>query len=416
MSDKKVDFLHETRLSTTDAEGHRVYLHPEDVQGKFRTRRTIFYTLLIFIYLILPWIHIDGKQSILIDITHREFTFFGFTFFGHDIPLLFFILTLWVFAFAFITAVWGRVWCGFACPQTVFIDAIFSRIERWIEGKARQRKELEKAPWTLQKFFKKTFKWLLFLLVSLHIVHSFLGYFVGTRRLFWMSLHSPLDNWGVFVAMLIGVAIVLLDFGWFREQFCIIVCPYGRIQSVMMDENSLVVAYDTKRGEPRRSVGVSRDAEGDCINCFACVKVCPTGIDIRNGTQLECIACTACMDMCDEIMLKVGKPQGLIRYDSENNLKGGGKKIFTGRILVYLAVITLLLGGLIYSLRHQTILDVVYTRSKNPYQIISRSDSDPVIMNQLQVHLSYNIQESTNISIRTSTLSSSDLEIIAPAS
>lgn len=335
MSNNKFE-LHEERLATTDEHGHRVYLYPEDVSGIWRNRRTIFYWFLIFIFLVLPWIHYDGMQVILLNLPKREFIFLGETFYAHDAPLLLMIFLGFIFTMGFITSIWGRFWCGWSCPQTVFIDAIYRRIERIVEGKARQREKLDASPWSFTKLFKKAVKWSLFLVASLHISHSFLGYFVGTRELFWITLSPPAEHMTLFLIMLFLTALFLFDFGWFREQFCLIACPYGRIQSVMMDENSLVVAYDTKRGEPHKGAERAGEAHGDCINCYACVRSCPTGIDIRRGTQLECIACTNCIDACDDIMTRVGKDTGLIRYDRENNLEGNPVKKFGIRPKIYL--------------------------------------------------------------------------------
>jgi cytochrome c oxidase accessory protein FixG len=373
------------RLASTDEEGHRVYIHPEDVKGKWRTRRHLFYWFLIILYLVLPWTHFAGKQTILLDIVHREFTFFGLTFYAHDTPIILLLFLIFIFTMGFITSQWGRAWCGWSCPQTVFIDTIYRQIERLIEGKARARTKLSESSWTLEKIAKKSIKWFIFTLVSLHIAHSFLGYFVGTRELFAISLHSPNDNWTLFTIMLFITGLCLFDFGWFREQFCIIACPYGRFQSVMMDENSLTIAYDYTRGEPRRQ-GTPSDDEGDCINCYHCVKACPTGIDIRRGTQLECIACTNCIDACDEIMLKIDKPTGLIRYDSENNIKGIAKKGIQVRPLIYLTVIAIALAALSFVVKDSKELHVTLIRGTGtPYKELKNG----VILNLYKLRLDY---------------------------
>lgn len=381
--------LPDSRLATTDEHGNRVFIHPEDIKGKWKTYRTRFYWFLIFLYLVLPWIYIDGKQWILLNIPQRIFTIFGVNFYGHDGPLLFFLAVGFVLTIAFITSIWGRVWCGWACPQTVFIDSIYRTIERLVEGKARQRKALQQAPWDFHKLLKRSIKWLLFTLVSLHIVHSFLGYFVGTHRLFWITLNSPFENWELFTTMLFLTAVILFDFGWFREQFCIIACPYGRFQSVAMDDDSMVVAYDAKRGEPRRQKGLAKDAEGSCINCRRCVKACPTGIDIREGTQLECIACTMCIDACDEIMVKLNQPTGLIRYTTENELKGKSGKKIKPRSLVYLSLIFILGVGLYtsLSLRSQLQMQIFRSSKESAFQEIKLKNQDPLIVNHLRVKL-----------------------------
>ena len=277
MSVKNRFELDSERLATTDETGRRVYLYPEDVEGRWKNRRTIFYWFLIVLYLVLPWIYIKGKPALMLNIFTREFSFMGFTLHGVEPILLFLVVISGLFFIAFLTSIFGRVWCGWGCPQTVFIQTIFSKIESLIEGGARARKALDEAPWTAGKILKRSLKWICFTIVSLHIAHTFIGYIVGPRELLAISLHNPTQNLGLFITVMVVSGIFLFDFGWFREQFCIIACPYGRMQSVMMDENSLVVAYDKKRGEPRRGL-VPHEQEGDCINCYACVKVCPTGI------------------------------------------------------------------------------------------------------------------------------------------
>lgn len=360
--------LDQERLSTTDEHGHRVYLHPEDVQGKWKDRRHIVYWFLIGLYLVLPWIYIKNRPALLIDIFNREFTFIGFTFYGVD-PILFFLIAISsLFFIAFMTSLFGRVWCGWGCPQTVFIQALFMKIETLIEGSARQRRELHNSAMSFNKFFKKSLKWIIFTVISMHIAHTFIGYFTGPRELFHMTLQNPIDHVGIFIATMTLTGIFLLDFGWFREQFCIIACPYGRMQSVMMDENSLVVAYDVNRGEPRRGTpGIIRTDEGDCINCYNCVKVCPTGIDIRHGTQLECIACTNCIDACDEIMIKIKKPTGLIRYGSEMELQGQPRKLITTRSIIYIAITLFFFGSIFMFLHDSSKLQLIFMRGKETY-------------------------------------------------
>ena len=407
--------LHEERLATTDEKGHRVYLHPEDVSGKWKTRRTLFYRGLIGLYLILPWIHFQGKQIILLDIPQREFTFFGQTFYAHDAPLFLLVLLAFVFTMGFITSLWGRVWCGWACPQTVFIDAIYGKIERLIEGKSRQRQKLDQAPWNFEKVWKKSLKWGLFLIASLHISHSFLGYFVGARKLFWITMSPPQEHMTLFFIMLFLTGLFLFDFGWFREQFCLIACPYGRLQSVMMDEDSLVVAYDPIRGEPRRGT-VERSDEGDCINCYHCVKACPTGIDIRRGTQLECIACTNCIDACDEIMLKVGKEPGLIRYDTEAALEGKETKRFKPRSFIYLGAITLVLSILGYNLSQANNLKVTLIRgTKVPYREQILPDGTKQVRNLYRIRLDYKGSTHKEVLFRLKEKASQEaVELITP--
>jgi cytochrome c oxidase accessory protein FixG len=387
LKSKNIFELDPERLATTDEYGNRIFIYPEEVRGIWKERRKFFYWFLIIVYLVLPWIYIEGKPSLMVNIVKREFTFLGQTLYGVE-PILFFLLVAsGLFLIGFMTSLYGRVWCGWACPQTVFIQSIFMKIEAFFEGSARTRRELEKSPWTLSKILRKSLKWGSFSVISLHIAHTFVGYFVGPRELFMITMQSPLENWGVFSSVMILTTIFLLDFGWFREQFCIIACPYGRMQSVLMDENSLIVSYDTQRGEPRRgSAATISSNEGDCINCYQCVKVCPTGIDIRRGTQLECIACTQCIDACDNIMIKLKKPKGLIRYSSENEILGKKRKMITMRSVIYLLISFILISLFFYFLKASTNLNMVFLRSKVPFQNI---ENGKFIINHFTLKLSH---------------------------
>lgn len=393
--------LPESRLATTDETGKRVYIHPHDLRGIWKNRRTIFSWFLIIVYLVLPWITIDGQQIIRLDLPARNFYLFGYTFYGHDGPFLLFVLLSFVFFISFLTTIYGRVWCGWACPQTVFIDVLYRRIERLIEGTGAKRDKLEKAPWNLEKILKRSVKWLLFILVSLHIVHSGIGYFVGTRELFFITTQSPASHPSLFILMLTLTLIILIDFGWFREQFCIIACPYGRFQSIVMDENSLIISYKNKRGEPRKRSETAKQqgSHGDCVNCNRCVHVCPTGIDIRDGLQMECIACTMCIDACDDIMLKVGKPKGLISYTSENQLRGKKKKISV-RSYVYASLFLITFISMVLTLSDRSHLKIQLIRSGNSaFQLIK---SEKKVINFFDIKYRYNNDEKIHVKIHLS--------------
>ncbi len=382
--------LHPDRLGTTDERGRRVFVYPADVRGKWRTLRVRTRAALVIFFLVLPWIHINGKQWLLLDIVHRRFEIFGLSLRAHDAPAIVFVLATAAFGLFFVTTVWGRVWCGWACPQTVFIEGVFRRIERWIEGAALSRRRLAQSPWTKKKIALKTAKWTLYVLASAVITHSFLAYFVGSRELVTMILGDPRENWSSFLFILTTTGLILFNFAWFREQFCIIMCPYGRFQSVFMDRNTMIVGYDAKRGEPRKTRELPKDTPaGDCVNCYRCVQVCPTGIDIRRGTQMECISCTACIDACDDVMTKTKRPTGLIRYTSETDLQGQSWRWIRPRSIASAALFALSLSGLVaFVLLHDS-LDVAWLRAKGaPYDVIKSEGREDVIVNRFQLELS----------------------------
>lgn len=384
--------LPKDRLTTTDESGRRVYLYPADVRGRFRDARNYFYGILLLIFLVLPWIKVGGIQSILLDLPRRRFSFFGLTFWGHDAPLFWPVLAGFVMTLVFSTAVWGRIWCGWACPQTVFIDGVFRRIERWIEGDAFTRRKRDAGPWTPEKIRKKAVKGAAFVLASLVISHSFLAYFVGTDELAAMVRQSPVAHPTSFLIMLITTGIVLFDFGWFREQFCAIACPYGRFQSVLMDDHSMIVGYDSQRGEPR-------SGSGDCVNCYRCVQVCPTGVDIRRGVQMECVACSACIDACDEVMTRLHKPVGLIRYTSFAELQGQPRKRFGVRARVYLAILSAMLIAFVFMVSNRKSLDYTFVRFKGmPFEMVNNAAGLPVVLNHYKIDLSNQSAEDMEIS------------------
>lgn len=376
--------LDKERLASTSETGSRIYFYPAKVVGFFRTYRNWVYRVLILFFIALPWIKVSGRQWMLLDVVHRRFSIFGLQFWGHDAPMLVVVLLAFVLFMGLLTALLGRAWCGWACPQTVFIDQVYRKIEEWIEGAPLVRKRRNDGPMTAKKFSLKSIKWSLYTIVSLVLTHSFLALFVGSDNLLEMIQHSPIEHPSAFLVILFTTAIILFDFGWFREQFCIIACPYGRMQSVMMDDNSLVIGYDEKRGEPRKKRKADTD-QGDCINCYRCVQVCPTGIDIRRGVQLECIMCTACIDACDTVMTKIGKPKGLVRYDSEASLKQNKKTQFIRpRIAIYTVLLIAAITTLSFLVSHRNPVDTFFVRGKNTPYVVTENGW---IRNQFNVRI-----------------------------
>lgn len=328
-------------VTTINNDGSRFFLHPADVRGRFTLWRRVAAIFLIGIYALLPWIPINGYPAVFLDVVNRRFHILGLTFAAQDLWLAFFFITGLGFSLFLVTALFGRLWCGWACPQTVFLEHVYRRIERWIDGDAPARKKLEAQEWTEAKVARRVFKHGIFLLVSLVIAHLFLAYFISIPQLYEWMLTGPLEHWGAFIFVIVATLILYFNFSWFREQLCLVICPYGRLQSALIDDDSLVIGYDENRGEPRGPA--KQEGIGDCIDCQRCVQVCPTGIDIRQGLQIECIGCANCIDACDAIMDKLGRARGLVRYDSLNGLAAKKRRILRPRLALY--GVLLLLGA-----------------------------------------------------------------------
>ena len=325
-------------VTTIQADGSRPFLYPADTQGRFTKARRWSAFGLIALYLSLPWIKINGYPAVFLDLNERRFHLFGLTAAAQDLWLLFFLITGVGFSLFFVTALFGRIWCGWACPHTVFLDHVYRRIERLVEGDAVKRRALAAAPMDATKGFKLVVKHGLYILVSAIITHLFLAYFVSLPEVWHMVRAAPTEHWSAFAFVTIYTAGLYFNFAWFREQLCIVICPYGRIQSALIDDHSLVVGYDEKRGEPRGKPGT--EGVGDCVSCNRCVQVCPTGIDIRQGLQMECVGCTACIDACDDVMAKVKRPTGLIRYDSQAAFTGKTTRWLRPRTVLYGILLT----------------------------------------------------------------------------
>ncbi|MEO8770917.1 MAG: 4Fe-4S dicluster domain-containing protein [Ferruginibacter sp.] len=383
-------------IATITKEGKRNYILPKKPKGKIYNLRTWFSVFYLVVFFGLPFIKVNEEPLLMFNIIERKFIIFGMIFWPQDffifgIGMLTFILFVILF-----TVVFGRIFCGWACPQTIFMEMVFRKVEYWIEGDASQQKLLKHMAWNAEKITKRSLKFVSFFIISFVIANFFLAYLIGMDTLI-NDISHPGKSVGTLTSLLGFTTVFFFVYWWFREQVCIVVCPYGRLQGVLLDKNSIVVAYDYKRGEPRGKLkreenfkikddhdckctdckgdGGCNDVvkkmeaiqpvaiHGDCIDCYACVKVCPTGIDIRNGTQLECINCTACIDACDAIMTSIHKPEKLIRYASENSIKDGVQLKFTRRIKAYTAVLSLLIILLVFLLVSRTDLDARLMRT-----------------------------------------------------
>lgn len=384
-------------LSTLESDGSRRWLYPRLARGRFLTRRRIVAYLLIVIFTAIPYITINGKPAMLLDIAHRRFTFFGVTFLPTDTVLLALFMVSFLLSIFFITALFGRVWCGWACPQTVYMEYVYRPLERLFTGRSGQGgKPKQVAAWRTIGMY------LSFLLISCYLAHTFLAYFVGVDELRIWITRSPLEHPAAFLVMFVTTGLMMFDFAFFREQTCIIACPYGRFQSVLMDRQSLIVSYDNKRGEPRGRAGSRQQAagsqtalqpaasspqlaaRGDCVDCSLCVQVCPTGIDIRDGLQIECVACAQCIDACDSVMARLSRPLGLIRYSSQSAMGGEKQRILRPRVVIYLAIVVGLLSLLGYFIATKSPLDVTVLRSLGRPFVITDSGQ---IENTLRVKL-----------------------------
>lgn len=375
-------------IATVDKQGKRVWLYPKKPSGRFYNWRNMLGVALLASLFAGPFIRIGGEPLLMINLLERRFVIFGQTFWPQDIHLFVLAFIAGIIFIALFTVVFGRLFCGWVCPQTIFMELVFRRIEYWIEGDRNHQIALNKAPWTSDKIFKKTAKHSLFILISLLISHTFLAYVIGSDELFKVVTSPPSENLAGFIALMVFTGAFYGVFAFLREQVCTTICPYGRLQGVLLDRNSVVIAYDRVRGEERSKFRKGEDraaqGKGDCIDCKACVVVCPTGIDIRNGTQLECVNCTACIDACDQIMDSIEKPRGLIRYASENEIAEKKPFRFTTRMKAYSAVLALLVGVIITLIVTRT--DVEATVLRTPGTLF-QTQEDGRISNLYQYRL-----------------------------
>jgi cytochrome c oxidase accessory protein FixG len=368
-------------IGTITEEGKRAWIFPKKPSGKlYEYRKLVSYFLIAFLFAA-PFVKIGGNQFLLFNVLERRFNIFSFPFWPQDFHLFVISMIIGVIFITLFTVGFGRVFCGWICPQTIFMEMVFRRIEYWIDGDRGKQIRLSKQAWNAEKIRKRVLKWFVFLVISFVIANIFLAYLIGGDQLLRYITESPLDHLGTLFPLIIFTAVFYFIFAWFREQVCIIACPYGRLQGVLLDNKSIVVAYDHKRGEAEKGRKLFKKNEdrsalghGDCIDCFQCVNVCPTGIDIRNGTQMECVNCTACIDECDHIMESINLPKGLIRYASEDEIEKKSKFKFTARMKGYTAVLIILTGVLTGMLLLRT--DVEARVLRLPGQLYEHKEGD----------------------------------------
>ncbi len=378
MSDTELTFR--DRPINMNERGGRRWVYAKKPSGKWYTRRTIFSWFVLAFLVGVPFIRINGEPLVLLDITGRKFIIFGAIFWAQDTFIMALLMLSFVLFVVLFTVTFGRLWCGWACPQTIFLEMVFRKIEYLIEGDYKKRYKLDNGPWTTEKIIKKAAKHSIFIVIAIAMTNTFLLWFIGTDKWFQLISEPISEHLKGFIIMLLISGVFYWIYSFFREQICTMVCPYGRMQGVLLDSNSVVVTYDYKRGEPRGP----KNTTGDCIDCHQCVSVCPTGIDIRNGTQLECINCTACIDQCNKIMQITKKPPGLIRYDSENGIKNGHKTIWNARNRAYSVVLVLLFSFFVYTLLTRPALETTILRTPG---LLYQENSNNTISNVYNIKI-----------------------------
>jgi cytochrome c oxidase accessory protein FixG len=390
-------------IATVDQSGKRIWIYPKKPSGWYYNVRTYLSWFLLAFLFGMPWIKVGGEPLLLFNVLERRFILFGLHFAPQDFYLFVLAMLILIVFIALFTVVFGRLFCGWVCPQTIFMEMVFRKIEYWIEGDANAQRRLDKAPWTSDKIIKKVGKQVIFFVIAVLVANTFLAYIIGIDEVIQIATEPVQQHLGGFIAMILFSFAFYGVFSVLREQVCVTICPYGRLQGVLLDQDSLVVAYDFERGEPRGKYRKpKKDAEpdptqlalGDCIDCKLCVQVCPTGIDIRNGTQLECVNCTACMDACDEVMEKIDRPKELIRYDSHNGILKGQHKIFTPRAIAYSAVLVVLIVIEVFLFANRSDIDTLLLRT--PGMLYQEVDEN-TISNLYNYHLTNKTSNPMNI-------------------
>ncbi len=387
------------RIATVDAIGKRKWVYAQKPKGTFYNARTVVSWGFFILFLTLPFIKVNDRPLFLFNIPEAKFILFGAIFWPQDFFIFGLIMVSFIVFIVLFTAAFGRLFCGWVCPQTIFMEMLFRKIEFWIEGNAAQQKDLDQSNWTLKKIRIKTTKHLIFFGIAFIIANYFLAYIIGIDNL-WKIITEPfLKHWVGFLSLVIFSTVFYAVYAYFREQACTVVCPYGRLQSVLLDRNSMIVAYDYKRGEPRtrKLYEANENKSGDCVDCFQCVRVCPTGIDIRNGTQMECIGCTACIDACNQVMNRMKRPRGLISYISENGIANRQPLQYTGRMKFYTLLLVVLTGLLTMLLITRKDIDGTIVRTRG--QLYQEHSTDS-ISNLFDIRIINKTMKQKNIQLR----------------
>lgn len=398
-------------LATVTKEGKRKWIFPKKPSGRFYNARTVVSILLLAFLIIAPFIKVNGQQFLLLDFPNRNFILFGVLFGPHDFHLFVLAMISFVVFVVLFTVIFGRVFCGWACPQTIFMEMVFRKIEYWIEGDAIQQIKLRNSPWNAEKIFKKSLKHLIFFGISFFIANIFLSYIISMDKLIDIVTDPPSQHLSGLFAITVFSGVFYFIFSYFREQVCTLVCPYGRLQGVLLDQDSIVIAYDYKRGEPRGKLKKGDDFSdrGDCIDCHLCVDVCPTGIDIRNGIQLECVNCTACIDACDNVMDKIQRPRGLIRYASLRNIENKAKFKFTPRMMLYSTILFILLTVLTILMINRTDFNVNILRTPG---MLFQQQPDGLISNLYDLNLVNKTFNAVQLELKLENPPNGELKII----
>ncbi|OQX76017.1 MAG: cytochrome c oxidase accessory protein CcoG [Bacteroidetes bacterium 4484_249] len=394
---RKPKVSYRDQLTTVSDDGKRVWVFPKKPKGRFTNYRKIVGYFIFAFFILAPIIPYKGDQFLLFNVLERKFILFGAIFWPQDFHIVVMALITFVVFIVLFTVVYGRIFCGWMCPQTIFMELIFRPVEYFIEGDFMAQKRLKKQEWNFEKIWKRVAKYSIFYLIAFVIGNTFLSYLIGWDQLKVYITDGPVQHLGTFIAIAVFSGVIFFIYGFFREQVCTIACPYGRLQGVFLDKKSMVITYDYKRGEPRKGEVPAGEEVGDCSNCRACVNVCPTNIDIRDGIQLECINCTACIDACDAQMDKAGKPRGLVRYDSEEGIETGKHHLLNPRSIAYSAVLLILLGVVVAMFSLRTDFETTILRQRGT---LFQKYGDDAYSNIYQIEVVNKTRKKHNVTVK----------------